>query len=79
MNCKHSQVPLLTEAFKAIVQGGALESRAMPKFGEFNDEQLEALRHYLAERSRAMDAASNAVAAAAAAAGKPAPKSAAQK
>jgi mono/diheme cytochrome c family protein len=68
----------MAEAFKAIVQGGALESRAMPKFGELNDEQLEALHQYLAEHARAMDAASNAVAAAAAA-GKTAPKSAAQK
>ena len=73
-----SQVPLLAEAFKAIVQGGTLESRGMPKFGELTDEQLEALRHYLADRSRAMEAASNA-AGAAAAASKTAPTSAAQK
>jgi quinohemoprotein ethanol dehydrogenase len=47
-----SSVPLVAEAFKAIVQGGSLESRGMPKFGEFSDEDLELLRHYIAQRAR---------------------------
>jgi quinohemoprotein ethanol dehydrogenase len=47
-----SQIPLIPEAFKAIVQGGSLESRGMPKFGELSDEDLEALRHYIGQRAR---------------------------
>ena len=46
-----SLVPHSAEAFKAIVQGGALESRGMPKFGELGDADLEALRHYLGQRA----------------------------
>ena len=46
-----SQVPLQADAFKAIVQGGALASRGMPPFSEFTDEQLGQLQHYI--RSRA--------------------------
>ena len=46
-----SPVPLSHEAFKAIVQGGALESRGMPKFEEFTDEDITALQHYLRERA----------------------------
>jgi len=47
-----SPVPLSHDAFKAIVQGGALESRGMPKFEEFTDEDITALQHYLRERAR---------------------------
>jgi len=47
-----SPVPLSKDAFKAIVQGGALESRGMPKFEEFTDEDIVALQHYLRERAR---------------------------
>jgi quinohemoprotein ethanol dehydrogenase len=47
-----SQVPLSAEAFKAIVQGGALEVRGMPKFAEYTDADLEALRHFIRERAR---------------------------
>lgn len=46
-----SPVPLAGPAFKAIVHGGALESRGMPKFGEFSDEELDAMRHYIRERA----------------------------
>jgi hypothetical protein len=28
----------------------------MPKFGEFSDEDLEALRHYIAQRARELAA-----------------------
>lgn len=52
-----SQVPLAAEAFKAIVQGSSLESRGMPKFGGFSDDDLEALRHYIGQRARDLDAA----------------------
>jgi quinohemoprotein ethanol dehydrogenase len=47
-----SPVALSPEAFKAIVQGGALESRGMPRFDEYTDAELEALRHYIRERAR---------------------------
>lgn len=46
-----SVVPLAGPAFKAIVQGGALESRGMPKFAELSDEELDAMRHYIRERA----------------------------
>jgi len=57
-----SLVPHSPEAFKAIVQGGALEGRGMPKFGELSDDDLEALRHYLGDRARALEAARSAAA-----------------
>lgn len=47
-----SPVPLSAEGFRAIVQAGALEPRGMPKFDDFSDADLEALRHYIRERAR---------------------------
>lgn len=47
-----SPVSLSPEAFKAIVQGGALESRGMPGFEEYTDAELDALRHYIRDRAR---------------------------
>jgi quinohemoprotein ethanol dehydrogenase len=47
-----SPVPLSADAFKTIVQGGALMSRGMPPFEEYSDADLENLRHYLRERAR---------------------------
>jgi quinohemoprotein ethanol dehydrogenase len=47
-----SQVPLADDAFAAIVRGGALESRGMPKFEEFSDADLQDLQHYIRERAR---------------------------
>ena len=47
-----SQVPLSPEAFKAIVQTGALESRGMPVFPELSDNDLESIRHYIRDRAR---------------------------
>jgi quinohemoprotein ethanol dehydrogenase len=47
-----SAVPLNAEAFKAIVQGGSLEIKGMPKFAELTDQELEALRHYIRYRAR---------------------------
>ncbi|MDB5986319.1 MAG: PQQ-dependent dehydrogenase, methanol/ethanol family [Nevskia sp.] len=47
-----SQVPLTAEGFNAIVRGGALQSRGMPPFAEFSDQDLDAIRHYIRERAR---------------------------
>lgn len=47
-----SPVGLSTESFRAVVQGGALELAGMPRFAEFSDEEVEALRHYLRRRAR---------------------------
>ena len=47
-----SPVPLSAPAFAAIVQGGALEPRGMPKFDELSEQDLDALRQYIRERSR---------------------------
>ncbi len=41
------------EEFTHVVRDGALQSRGMPRFAEMNDEQLEALRHYLRQKARA--------------------------
>lgn len=46
-----SPVVLAAPAFKAIVQGGALESRGMPKFDEFTDAELTAMQHYIRQRA----------------------------
>jgi quinohemoprotein ethanol dehydrogenase len=46
-----SAVPLSADAFKAIVQGGALEGRGMPPFAEFSDDELGALQHYIRQRA----------------------------
>lgn len=50
---RRSSIPLDRQAFAQVVRGGALESRGMPKFGEFKDAKLEAIRQYI--RSRAAD------------------------
>ncbi|MGA1461993.1 MAG: PQQ-dependent dehydrogenase, methanol/ethanol family [Steroidobacteraceae bacterium] len=47
-----SPVGLDPGAFRAVVQGGALELAGMPRFGEFGDEEVEALRLYLRKRAR---------------------------
>jgi quinohemoprotein ethanol dehydrogenase len=47
-----SPVPLDAAAFKAIVHGGALETRGMPRFDELSDKELDAIRHYLRQRAR---------------------------
>jgi quinohemoprotein ethanol dehydrogenase len=47
-----SPVPLNAQAFKAIVQGGALEPRGMPKFDELSDQDLDSVRQYIRERAR---------------------------
>jgi quinohemoprotein ethanol dehydrogenase len=47
-----SPIPLNADAFKAIVQGGALEPRGMPKFDDLSDQDLAALRQYIRERAR---------------------------
>ena len=46
-----SPVPTDAGAFRAVVQGGALLSRGMPPFGEFGDDDLAALQHYLRQRA----------------------------
>jgi quinohemoprotein ethanol dehydrogenase len=51
-----SAVVLSAEAFAAVVRGGALLQRGMPKFAEFSDERLEELRHYIRRQaSSALD------------------------
>jgi quinohemoprotein ethanol dehydrogenase len=38
-------------AFDAIVRGGTLEPRGMPRFAEFSDTRLEDIRHYIRART----------------------------
>ncbi len=42
-----SSVPLSRGAFARVVRDGALADRAMPPFATLDDEELDALRHYL--------------------------------
>jgi quinohemoprotein ethanol dehydrogenase len=46
-----SPVPLSQDAFNGIVRGGALLANGMPRFGEFTDEDLAALRQYVRGRA----------------------------
>ncbi|MFT4027079.1 MAG: PQQ-dependent dehydrogenase, methanol/ethanol family [Novosphingobium sp.] len=50
---RRSAVPLDSATFAQVVRAGLLEPRGMPRFGEFDDAKLEAIRQYL--RSRAAD------------------------
>ncbi len=47
-----SPVPLDANAFAAVVQGGELEARGMPRFAELSSQELEALREYIRYRAR---------------------------
>ncbi len=42
-----SGVPLDFTAFAEVVREGARVNRAMPPFAAFEDEELEAIRHYI--------------------------------
>lgn len=44
---RESPLPLDADSFEAVVRKGALLSRGMPKFAEMNDEELDAIRHYI--------------------------------
>jgi quinohemoprotein ethanol dehydrogenase len=47
-----SAIPLSAAAFDAVVGGGSLQSRGMPRFADLSEEDLENLRHYLRSRAR---------------------------
>ncbi len=47
-----SAVPLSSEAFEAIVHGGALVPAGMPQFGQLDPAELDAIRHYLRAQAR---------------------------
>jgi quinohemoprotein ethanol dehydrogenase len=47
-----SVIPLSESAFDAVVRGGSLESRGMPRFADLSEADLEDLRHYLRSRAR---------------------------
>ena len=51
---RRSAVPLDQAAFDAVVRGGTLESRGMPKYAEFPDAKLEDIRHYIRSRMEAL-------------------------
>lgn len=48
-----SGVPLDAEAFRHIVQGGALVQQRMPRFEELTGQDLDDLRHYIRQQARA--------------------------
>ncbi len=48
---RNSTVPLSDEAFASVVRDGVLVPNGMPKFGEFSDEDLAAIRQYLRARA----------------------------
>ena len=47
-----SYIPLVEETFTSVVRDGALMERGMPQFGQFSDEQVEGLMHYIRQRAR---------------------------
>jgi quinohemoprotein ethanol dehydrogenase len=47
-----SPVGLSAETFRQVVREGSLERNGMPRFGEFTEADVEALRHYLRRRAR---------------------------
>ena len=49
--------PLTFEGISMVVQDGALVPNGMPQFGEFSDEQVAALQHYIRREARAALAA----------------------
>lgn len=49
--------PLSFDSFQAVVQGGALVVNGMPKFGEFSDEQVQSLQHYIRRETHTVLAA----------------------
>ena len=49
---RRSAIPGDFATFKAIVHDGALVSRAMPKFDDLSDAQLQSLQHFLVQRGR---------------------------
>ena len=51
---RRSAVPQDQASFEQVVRGGALEARGMPKYAEFSDTKLEAIRYYLRARSAEM-------------------------
>jgi quinohemoprotein ethanol dehydrogenase len=48
-----SPIPQSAQGFDSVVRGGALLENSMPRFPEFSDEDLTALRQFI--RSRAAD------------------------
>jgi quinohemoprotein ethanol dehydrogenase len=56
-----SAIPLAAPAFDAVVRGGSLASRGMPRFADLSAEDLEDLRHYLRSRARESLAVSSAM------------------
>lgn len=51
-----SAIPTSAAAFQNIVRGGALETRGMPQFAEFKDQDLDDLRQYIRCRARSAPA-----------------------
>ena len=51
-----SPVTLSADAFKAIVQGGALVPNGMPQFEEFADDRLKDLRQFIRATAHAVKA-----------------------
>ena len=56
---RRSAMPQDASAFAQVVRGGSLEARGMPKFGEFPDEKLEAIRYYIRARAAELRAGSS--------------------
>ncbi len=48
---RRSAIPADKEAFAAVVRGGSIEARGMPKFGEFDAGKLEDIRQYIRART----------------------------
>jgi quinohemoprotein ethanol dehydrogenase len=47
-----SPIPLVADAFKAVVVNGSLRQNGMPEFKDFTDEQLDSLVHFIRDKAR---------------------------
>jgi len=54
-----SSVPADADTFASVVRDGLLVPNGMPQFGEFTDEQLNALRQYIRDRAAALRSGKN--------------------
>jgi quinohemoprotein ethanol dehydrogenase len=50
-----SPITLSPDAFRTVVQKGALETRGMPKYGELGDREIEEIRLYVRKAAREPD------------------------
>ncbi|MFV0278331.1 MAG: PQQ-dependent dehydrogenase, methanol/ethanol family [Parahaliea sp.] len=49
---RRSPIPLSIDGLTGVLRDGLLVPRGMPQFGEFTDEQIEGIQHYIRQQAR---------------------------